>query len=393
MHSKGYHLISHSYIWYIFSKTTSHEQKASNVLHTHTTNFQPDKNPATENQAQKKNISLTYALWVAIGFATLYVLAIGKNILIPMVFSVFIWYLINVLTSVFKRLRFGKKRTLPVPIAFTGALISIGAFLFFSVHIISTNLAEVIAMAPTYQRNLVRVIEQIFTNLPLEEPPTIRMLIREINFTAMATPLARGLTGFLGRGVIIIVYVLFLFLEQRSFGKKFIALANSDRQDEIKGMITRIDKDIRMYIGIKTSMSIITGILSYIILKFIELDFASFWAFTIFLLNFIPTVGSIVATIFPSLLALVQFENFQPFFVVIISITAIQQFIGNFLEPRLMGDRLNLSPLVILLSLALWSRLWGIAGMLFCVPITSIAMITLSHFQQCNCIAGLLSRN
>lgn len=340
------------------------------------------------------NLAFNYILWAVFTFAALYILAAGKNILIPLVFSVFIWYSINVLTSVIKKLPFGKKRTMPEPIAFTVALISIAGFLFFSVHIISTNLAEVIAMAPTYQRSLVRVIEQLFAKLPLDEPPTLRMLISDINFTAMASPLARGLTGFLGRGIIVIVYVLFLFLEQRSFGKKFFALIiQPNRQDQIKEMITRIDADIRMYIGIKTAMSIITGFLSYIIFKLIELDFASFWAFTIFLLNFIPTIGSIVATIFPSLLALVQFEHFQPFFVVIIGVTAIQQFIGSFLEPRLMGDRLNLSPLVILLSLALWSRLWGVAGMLFCVPITSIAMIILSHFPQCKFITVLLSRN
>lgn len=248
-------------------------------------------------------------------------------------------------------------------------------------------------MAPTYQRNFVRVIERIFASFPLEEPPSIRMLLREINIPAMVTPLARGLTGFLGRGVLIIVYVLFLFMEQRSFERKFTVLVKPERLDEFNSMIGRIDKDIRMYIGIKTAMSLITGILSYIILRIVGLDFASFWAFTIFLFNFIPTVGSIVATIIPSLLALVQFENFQPFIIVFIGITAIQQLIGNFLDPRLMGDRLNLSPLVILLSLALWSCIWGIAGMFFCVPITSIVMLILSHFPQCNIIAVLLSQD
>ena len=136
-----------------------------------------------------------------------------------------------------------------------------------------------------------------------------------------------------------------------------------------------------------------TGLISYLVLKVVGVDFASFWAVLIFLLNFIPTIGSIIATLFPSLLTLVQFPTLGPFIATISVLTAVQFCIGSLLEPRLMGNRLNLSPIVILLSLGLWGSVWGIPGMFLCVPITVIIMIICSYFPGTRPLAILLSGN
>jgi len=133
--------------------------------------------------------------------------------------------------------------------------------------------------------------------------------------------------------------------------------------------------------------------LSYIILIFLGVDYSEFWAFLIFLLNYIPTVGSLIATIFPALLALIQFESFTYFLIVFVSIALIQFIIGNIIEPRLMGRSLNLSALVVLFSLALWGSIWGVVGMFLCVPITVILMIIFSNFEKTRPIAVLLSSN
>ena len=133
--------------------------------------------------------------------------------------------------------------------------------------------------------------------------------------------------------------------------------------------------------------------LSLLPMAAIGLDFAAFWGMLIFFLNFIPTVGSILATVFPSLLAVIVFESPAAIIGVIGGITGIQLLVGNFMEPKLMGNSLNLSPLVILLSLSLWGSLWGIPGMFLCVPITVIAMIICSHFAQTRPVAIFLSGN
>jgi predicted PurR-regulated permease PerM len=123
----------------------------------------------------------------------------------------------------------------------------------------------------------------------------------------------------------------------------------------------------------------------------VGLDFASFWAFLIFVLNFIPVIGSIVATIFPALLALIQFDTIGPFIVVAGGVQLVQTVVGQVVEPKLLGDTLNLSPLAIILSLTIWGAIWGVTGMLLCVPITVIVMIVLAHFRETRVVAVWLS--
>jgi len=128
-------------------------------------------------------------------------------------------------------------------------------------------------------------------------------------------------------------------------------------------------------------------------MKWVQLDFAEFWALLIFFLNYIPNIGAMVATAFPVALALIQFDSWEPFIEITSGIVAIQFIVGNFLEPRLLGKSLNLSTLVILFALALWGSLWGIIGMFLSVPITVMMMIIFAHFDVTRPIAILLSQD
>jgi predicted PurR-regulated permease PerM len=193
---------------------------------------------------------------------------------------------------------------------------------------------------------------------------------------------------------IITVYLIFLLLEQRTFGNKIRSIIRDpQRQEDAFEMIDKMRSDIRSYVGIKVLTSAATGLISYVVLKVVGVDFASFWAVLIFLLNFIPTIGSIIATAFPSILTLVQFDTLGPFIVTVTVLTSVQFCIGSLIEPKLMGNRLNLSPIVILLSLGLWGSIWGIPGMFLCVPITVIIMIVCSYFSATRPVAILLSSN
>ena len=236
------------------------------------------------------------------------------------------------------------------------------------------------------------MIDKVYGWLPFEEPPPIKEFANQLNFSSLLKMVAGALGSLAGNAGLISIYVVFLFLEQRSFGPKIKGMAHGNiKENEVFKIITQIDKDTRKYIGIKTLTSLTTGMLSFAIMTSVGLDFAAFWAMLIFFFNFIPTVGSILATAFPSVLALIQFEEPAKIGVTIGGVVAAQVLVGNFLEPRLMGNSLNLSPLVILLSLSLWGSLWGVPGMFLCVPITVIAMIICSHFQQTRPIAVLLS--
>jgi len=323
----------------------------------------------------------------------LFLLHVGRSYLIPLVFAFFLWYLVNALAGFLGRIPLGRGRRAPKPLAFTGALAFIAALIALFVLVITTNVSEVAASAPRYQLNLERLLDRVFSALPFGEPPTLQKLLGMVNFGAAARRLALELTEFTGKGLLVLLYLVFIFLEQRSFGEKLEALTRSpERRKSVMSLVARIDSDIKAYVGIKTFTSLATGLLAYLIFLSVGLDYASFWAFLVFVLNYIPTFGSIAATALPALLALLQFESAVPFLVIVAGLTAVQQVIGNLIEPRFLGDRLNLSPLVILLSLALWNQVWGVSGMFLCVPMTAVAVIILSYFPQTRALAVLMSR-
>ena len=226
----------------------------------------------------------------------------------------------------------------------------------------------------------------------LSEIPSLGQIVDQINFRKLASDFAAGAAGIAANAGIIIIYILFLLAEQRTFDRKIRTLfPDTDRQKEVQELLHKIQTQIQTYVWIKTLMSLLTGGLSYLILILVGLDYALFWAFVIFLLNYIPTIGSLLGITLPSLLALVQFNTMVPFGVIVVTLGAAQFAIGSVLEPRLMGRSLNLSPLVVIVTLVVWSSIWGIAGALLSVPITVIAMITFSHFHRTRPIAIILS--
>jgi predicted PurR-regulated permease PerM len=219
-----------------------------------------------------------------------------------------------------------------------------------------------------------------------------QLLTTWLDIPSFLTSIASSLTSILASGGLILIYIGFLFLEQGHFTNKITALvADPNKEQDANKIINRIRDDIQKYITIKVITSSLTGILSYIILRIADVDFAGVWGLLIFLLNFIPTIGSIIATIFPALIALAQSDGYTLFLVVLFGIGALQVCIGNILEPRLMGSSFNLSPIIILLNLALWGYIWGIPGMFLCVPFLIIVTIILSHFPQTRPMAIILS--
>lgn len=323
-----------------------------------------------------------------------YVLYIGQALLLPLVIAGAIAYLISILAHGISSVHLGRFR---VPKALS-MFIAVGVILLgisFIINLITVNITSVIRMAPAYQDNLEALIYRGYTAFGVEEVPNLQEMINAIDLGAYLQNFGRTVRTLLSSTGIIFVYLIFLLLEQRTFANKIKAIIqNRAKQKDAFELIDKMRSDIRTYVAIKVLTSAATGLLSFLVLHFVEVDFASFWAVLIFLLNFIPTIGSIIATAFPSLLTLIQFpDSLGPFIITTSILTAIQFTIGSLIEPRLMGNRLNLSPIVILLSLGLWGSIWGIPGMFLCVPITVIIMIICAYFPSTRPIAVLLSGN
>lgn len=326
-------------------------------------------------------------------FLIFHLLHIGQALLLPLVIAGAVAYLINILTHAIRKLKVSG-RSVPTPLAMILAITIILVSLSFVVQLITVNIASVVKDAPGYQHNLEAWIVKGYTFFGVEEAPNLDEVLKQIDFKAYLQDFGGTVRSLLSSTGIIIVYLIFFLLEQRTFKNKIKALVRDPgRQEDAFQLIGKMGHDIRSYIGIKVLTSAATGLLSYMVLRIVGVDFASFWGVLIFLLNFIPTIGSIIATAFPSVLTLVQFDTLGPFIITASVLTALQFCIGSLLEPKLMGNRLNLSPIVILLSLGLWGSIWGIPGMFLCVPITVIIMIICSYFPGSRPVAILLSGN
>ena len=340
---------------------------------------------------QKYN-SIATALIILATIGIFYVLVVGEAVLVPLAVAVMVWYIINAMSRTYAKIL--PKIEQPNKLTTFASLVTIGLFTYFSVDMIRGNIADVSAAAPAYKANLDVLTQKLVTKFNLQKAPNINEMIKSIEIAPLITKLAGSFTNAIGNVFLVLIYVLFLMLEQGTFSKKIIALfPNTRKRNSILSILSHTQDDIQTYIWIKTLTSSATGVISYIILKLVGVDFAGFWAFTIFLLNFIPTIGSIIATVFPALLALIQFGSFFECLVVLVAVGAVQVVIGNFVEPKMMGNTLNLSPLVVMLSLTLWGSIWGISGMFLSVPITVILLIVFAHFDKTRAIAIILSGN
>ncbi|MFO7821845.1 MAG: AI-2E family transporter [Lentisphaeria bacterium] len=331
------------------------------------------------------------AMTMVIVVLSFYLLYKGQFLLLPLVVAGAITYLINILTHSICDIKV-QGRGLPRPFAMVFAIAVILTSLSFLFQLISMNIASVIEVAPEYQKNLEELIYKGYHLLGAEQVPNLQEILKRLDFQKYLKLFGNTVRTLVSSTGIIIVYLIFLLVEQRTFPDKLRNLVvNPERRKDMFELIGKIRSDIRTYVGIKVLTSAATGLLSYLVLSLVGVDFASFWAVLIFLLNFIPTIGSIIATAFPSVLALVQFDTLAPFIITAGVLTAIQFCIGSLVEPKLMGNTLNLSPLVILLSLGLWGAIWGILGMFLCVPITVVIMIIFSYFPETRPVAVLLS--
>lgn len=204
-------------------------------------------------------------------------------------------------------------------------------------------------------------------------------------------------TEFIGSGfdfikglLLVVIYMVFIFLEQAVFRRKILSIAG-DARETAEEVLDNFGRGIQRYLGVKTIVSLVTGGLCYSVLIALDIPYALLFGFLTFLLNYIPTFGSIIAAIFPTVTALAIEESWNKAFIVMFTYLAVNLTLGSFLEPRILGRELKLSPIVIVISVVFWGGLWGIVGAFLAVPLTSAAQIILDSHETTRPIAVLLS--
>lgn len=342
-------------------------------------------------------VFLSLATAVLIGF----IAYIGRGVIIPLIVACFLCFLIFTLKESVGRIPFLGRR-LPNWLRYVAAFAVIAAVFLLLLDVIRDNVEAVTKAAPDYERRLKEIAAEAATFIGgLGFLPTDLMtLVQELqsNAIGMITPILRNVGAALrsvaANSVTIFLYTVFMLVERgRIFRKIDILSGGESRRQAVNETIGEIGRMVRQYISVKTLSNFVVAAVSFAIMTVVGVDFAGFWALLIFLLNFVPIVGSIIAISGPVLLCLVQPEGggVKTALLTLVLLIAAEQVMSSVIEPRLIGKSLNLSPLVILVSLGVWGSLWGFAGMLLAVPMTVTVMIILTQFRSTRPIAILLS--
>jgi len=264
---------------------------------------------------------------------------------------------------------------------------------FLVVDLVVTNVSAMSTRTIDFDKSLNPLIDKIAEYAGISNKDVLNQIFDKIGLEKLFGKIVAAMAGFASQLGVILIYVIFLLIEQQFFDAKLKALVKDDaKRDRIKGILEKIASDVQSYILIMTMVSALTSGLSYLVMIWVGLEHAEFWAFLVFVLNFIPTIGSVLGTVFPALFALLQFQNFTDPLILLAAIGAIQFVIGNFLQPRLAGKTLNMSQFIVILSLFVWGAIWGVTGMFLAVPMTAILMIVLSNFESTRPVAILMSQ-
>lgn len=333
---------------------------------------------------------------VVIAFIVGFTLYIAKNVLVPIVLGILAVYVVLGMLRVLERPVLGGRR-LPLSMRYTLALAGIGAALFALGYLFMSTMDHALAQAPRYQQSLLDAVQRGAALLNIEREPTWatlrETLLSQINVQRLASGAVASVSSILGSFVVVFLYVAFLLLERRVFADKIAAMSEDPRAvARIRGVIASINARVGSYLAMKTLLSVVLAVVSWAVMRVMGLELAGFWAVVTGLLNFIPYLGTFISVALPVLMGVVQFGDLGTVLALLAALSVVQFVIGNFIDPYVMGNSLNLSPVAILASLTVWSGLWGIAGAFLAVPVTAIMVIVLSEFPGTRPVAILLSQ-
>ncbi|MDO4905865.1 MAG: AI-2E family transporter [Lautropia sp.] len=324
-----------------------------------------------------------------------WLLKIGQSVLIPILTALIaVYVLVRTAEGLGRVPLIGKlpewARRVLVLIGFVVLAIVLGSI------VVSTG-EQVIAAVPRYQDNLEGLLVRAANWLDLDQLPnwqTIQsMTIEQIDVQGLLT----GTLGSLGSGFGVValvgVYMVFLLSERNSFSRKLSVAMPGESASQTQALIRDINQQIGNYLAFKTLINVLLGCMTWIVMHAIGVDFALFWALILALLNYIPYVGAFIGISFPVLLTLAQFGSLQTTLLVGILLSAAQFYVGSVLEPRVIGRQVNLSPFVVLVALSLWYSLWGVAGAILAIPLTSMLTIIMAAFPGTRPLAILLAED
>lgn len=327
----------------------------------------------TDVYSRTNNVCLV-SLTIVVGTAALIYM---RPVLVPLIFSVFTYAVLTPLVTLVEQ-----KMKLPKILAIFTALL----FLFFAfslvVLVLIGSIENFVTGAPKYRESMtefIKLVESQLFRFHIEmELGQIRDVVRSLPLFEYAQNLTGQLLSFLGNLFLVFIFTIFMM--------------SGESRVESKGpMLTKILEKVSSYVSSKLFLSLLTGFFVWLILLSFGIELAFLFAFLTILLNFIPTIGSIVAVLLPLPIVFLQYQlNWQ--FFTILALTGVIQFtIGNILEPKILGDSMDLHPITILICLIFWGMVWGVGGLFLAVPITAVIKIIFHKIEATSDLAEILA--
>lgn len=312
-------------------------------------------------------------------------LKLGADLVVPLLLALFLAVLTMPLVHALCR------RGLPGGLAVGVAILALIGILVFFGLLFSASFGGLADAAPRYEERFSKLIEPALQRLAergITAPERLAAEALDVErIFSLATSTFAGLASFLELGLLVPLITIFTLLESLGFRTKLQRALGSDTA--LIGRFRRIATELQHYLVIKTLLGLFKALVAFVLLWILGVDFPLFWALLTFLTHYIPNIGALIATVFPTLLALVQLGPTQAV-LTLVGFLLIELGVGNFVEPPLMGRRLGLSPLIVLLSLVFWGWLWGLIGALLSVPLTMVLKMVLESVPSLKWLAVLM---
>ncbi|OGD22127.1 MAG: hypothetical protein A2Y69_04320 [Candidatus Aminicenantes bacterium RBG_13_59_9] len=327
---------------------------------------------------------------VVLVFLTGLLLRLAKPVFFPFFLAILFYFILSPVLSGLMRLK--------IPKAIAVSLIIVTAFfLFYLMGVLFYSSGRAFAASlPDYAQRMNSVIGSIAQKLHLSKfnwDPW--MWSKTLDASKVANLVLRSMNqvfSFFSTFVLIFVFLMFMLAGRGKLKLKVERAFSHQRAAKINQIVDKIDRQVQKYLVIKTGISFLSGTLTMIVLLAFGVDFALLFGFLTFLLNFIPSLGSIVSMGLASVIAAFQFGSIFPALWILILLVGLDAVISNLLEPKLMGQGLGLSPLAVLFSLFFWGWLWGIPGMILAVPIMAVIKIVCANIPSLMPIAVIMSK-
>ena len=319
---------------------------------------------------------MTGSLVVLAAVAIAFVLHYTSKVMIPFVLAVFVVSLVSPILD-FQVLRLKFPRPIAALVTFLFVIVIIAVLCLAFAQVVQT----IVATVYEYSASLADLTNKAFVKMgEWGEEFNQQKIVGDLRnrIPALVTTTFSAVFNLLWDVTLVLIMVIFL-------------LAGRNPHVVRSGVYADMDRQIRRYIAIKIAVSALTGVLVWGCLRLIDLELAALFGMLAFVLNFIPNIGSVISTLLPIPIAAAQFQSPWPIIFVVAVPGTIQMVVGNVLEPKVMGEGLNLHPITVLLALSFWGLLWGVAGMFLAAPLTAIIRIILMQFDTLRPIGNLLA--